>query len=162
MAKSDSNSDTDEAAAAAAAKKKKMTIIAGVVLAAAAYKFVLAPSPTPEEVLPVDEGVARIIEEGEVLAVPELIINLADEDQLRYLRVGVAVILEIGVASADVEPKLPIVNDVVVDVMSGKTLAELRAPGAKAEAKVELSERVREAFDDMLVARIIFTSFVMQ
>lgn len=159
MAKKTETDDDD--AAAAAAKKKKM-MIGGVILAGVAYKFVLAPAPAPEEVEPIDEGVARVIEEGEVVSVPELIINLADQDELRYLRVGVAVVLELGVAPADIEPKLPLINDVVVDVMSAKELDELREPGAKQDAKDELSERVREAFDDELVARVIFTSFVMQ
>lgn len=158
MAKDDETTDEDEAAAKSAKKKK---IIGAVVAAALLYNFVLKPKPAPEEeVLP--EGVEAVIAEGEVVPIPELVLNLADEDELRYLRVGAAVILEEGAVAADFEPNAPIVSDIMVDLLSSKTIADLRAPGAKEEAKEELSALAREAFDDAVIARIIFTSFVMQ
>lgn len=147
-------------------KNKKM-IIVGVVLAAAGYKFMLAPKPAPkEEVAANGEAVAQKIEEGAVVALPDLTLNLADS-QTRYLRVGIALILEKGAGGGGhggggIEEQLPIASDVAVDVLSAKTFAELNAPGAKQAVKAELSEKVREAFHGETVARVIFTSFVMQ
>ena len=37
--------------------------------------------------------------EGEVAPIPELVVNLADEDEIHYLRLGVAAVLEEGIAA---------------------------------------------------------------
>ena len=57
---------------------------------------------------------------------------------------------------------MPLVQDVVVDVVGDMTFAELRAPGAKEALKETVSELSREAFDGETVSRVLFTSFVMQ
>lgn len=148
-----------------AKKSPKMKIIVLVVLAALAYKFVLAPKPAAKKETATD-GAAEKIEEGAVVSLPELTLNLADTGTARYLRVGIALILEKGAGGGhgggSFEEELPIASDVAVDVLSSKTYAELSAPGAKQEVKAELSEKVREAFHGETVARVIFTSFVMQ
>ncbi|MCB0995923.1 MAG: flagellar basal body-associated FliL family protein [Acidimicrobiales bacterium] len=140
--------------------KKKKAIIAGVVLLGAAYQFVLKPSPPPED--PAAAGEEVEIEEGDVVPLPELVVNLADTEEIRYLRVGVAVVLEKGVDGGAVEPELPRISDIVIDMASEYTFEELRADGAKQALKDRLSEAARIEFDDSTVARIIFTTFVMQ
>jgi flagellar basal body-associated protein FliL len=141
-------------------KKSKLPMIVGAaILGIVAYKFVLAP-PAPAEPAAA-EGETAAIEEGAVVPLPELVLNLADHEP-RYLRVGIALILEAGVSIEKVEEELPIASDVAVDLLSSKTYAELREPGAKQLIKEELSKQVREAFHDEKVVRVLFTSFVMQ
>ena len=138
-------------------KKVKMLIALGLV-GVAAYKFVLAPAP-PAESKTADAHAK--IEEGAVIPLPELVLNLADKDP-RYLRVGIALILEKGTSTESMKEELPIASDVAVDVLSAKTFAGLHQPGAKQAIKEELSRKVRAAYHDEKVARVIFTSFVMQ
>lgn len=152
--------ETDDDAAAAAKKKKKKMMIGGLVAAGLAYQFVLKPAPPAED--PAAAVEEAVIEEGEVATIEELVVNLADRDEVHYLRVGVGVVLEAGIAVADIEPELAKINDVVIDIVSTKTFEDLRAPGATAGLKDELSEAARAAFDDERVVRIIFTNFVMQ
>jgi flagellar basal body-associated protein FliL len=137
-------------------RRLPMLIALGVV-AVAGWKFVLAPAPAAES----KAEEPAVIEEGDVLPLPELVLNLAD-DEPRYLRVGIALILEAGAPTEAVKEELPIASDVAVDVLSAKTYAELHRPNAKQAVKEELSTKVREAFHDEKVARVIFTSFVMQ
>jgi flagellar basal body-associated protein FliL len=155
-------------AAAGGKKSKKKLIIGAVVGAALLYNFVLKPKPEPA-----DENAAlagpTTIAEGDVVPVEELVLNLADTDALHYVRVGVAVVLAEGASAEEFEMDTPIVSDIVVDVLSERTMAELREPGAKESVKEELTERVREEFnpeegstDPPVVARVVFTSFVMQ
>jgi flagellar FliL protein len=139
---------------------KKLMPVFVLLGAAAAYKFVLAPKPAEKSDGEVGAAAETIVE-GPVVTLPEQVLNLAD-DQNHYLRIGVALILEEGTNAEHMEEELPIASDVVVDVMSAKTLAELRDPDAKAAAKEELSEKVREAYHGEKVARVIFTTFVMQ
>jgi flagellar basal body-associated protein FliL len=140
---------------------RKKQIIGAVLIAAVAYKFVLAPKPKaapPAE----NAGAAAKIEEGVVVPLPDLTLNLADAGNARYLRVGIALILEKGTTAEAIKEELPIASDVAVDTLSAKTYNELIAPGAKTAIKAELSEAVRKAYEDKKVARVIFTSFVMQ
>jgi flagellar basal body-associated protein FliL len=141
-------------------KGKLPLIIGGAIVAFVAYKFLLAPA-APAEPAAADGAHETVLEEGAVAPLPELVLNLADQDP-RYLRVGIALILEAGVSMESVEEELPIASDVAVDVLSSKTYAELRQPGAKQQIKEELSKKVREAFHDEKVVRVLFTSFVMQ
>ena len=164
--------ETDEAAAAAeaaAAKKKKMMVIGGLVAAAVVYRFVLAPGAEEvPEALASAEEVVEVIPEGEIIAVPEMTLNLAaapgdGATELHYARIGLAVVLREGVDPVIAGTKIPIVQDVMVDTVSSMTFEELREPGALQELKVEVSQLSRDAFpDDPMVARVIFTSFVIQ
>src|SRR4051794_8446483 len=156
MAKS--KADGADAPDAKSAKSKKIKIVVLVVAALAAYKFVGPGKAKPTAAAP---NAPHVVVEGEVMSLPDLTLNLADNEP-RFLRVGVALILEKGTSMESMKNEAPIASDVVVDVLSSRTFDQLHQPGAKEEVKKELSTRVRKAFDDHKVARVIFTSFVMQ
>jgi flagellar FliL protein len=101
------------------------------------------------------------VEEGAIVTVPELVLNLSGPEQ-HYLRVGAALVLEKGVDAKAFTEEIPLASDVLVDVLSEKTPEDLNKPGVKADLKAELSEKVREAYDGKKVIRVVFTSFVMQ
>ena len=122
----------------------------------------MAPKPAPKTTDTTAAAAEKVVEEGAVVPLPDLTLNLADTGQARYLRVGIALVLEKGTTSESMKEELPIASDVAVDTLSAKTYAELNASGAKQAVKAELTEKVREAYHDEKVARVIFTSFVMQ
>ena len=106
--------ELDEEAAEAAAKAKKKKMIIGIVVGGALlYNFVLKGSPPPPE----EETVAGApapapvvepeVEEGEIAPLEELVVNLADPDELHYLRVGVGAVLSAEAVLADIETQLP-------------------------------------------------------
>ena len=131
-----------------------------IVAAVAGYKFFLAPKPaTPSAEVSASAEAAP--EEGAIVTMPELVLNLAGPKQT-YLRVGAALVLEKGVDAELLKEEVPLASDVLVDVLSAKTPEELKDPAAKTELKKELSEKVRHAFHDEKVVRVIFTTFVMQ
>lgn len=153
----------EEAAAAAAAKKKKM-IIGGVLAAGAVYRFVLSGGEPPPDALALAEEAAAelVVAEGEIIQIPEMTLNLADIDELHFARIGLAVVLLEGEDPVIAQTKMPLVQDVVVDVIGDMTFEELRVPGAKEDLRTVISEKAREAFDGEMVSRVLFTSFVMQ
>lgn len=155
---------TDEEAAEAAAKAKKKKMIIGLVVGGGLlYNFVLKGSPPPEEeTVAGAAAVEVVVEEGEIAPVEELVVNLADQDELHYLRVGVGAVLSLETALADIEPQLPKVSDIVIDVVSQKTFTELRIPGSTTALKEEISAAVAEAFPEGEIVRVIFTTYVMQ
>ena len=154
---------TDEAAEEeSGGGKKKILIVVGLVGAIAAYKFVLAPTPPPptEEELAAAEAAEP--EEGEIFPMEELVVNLADTSENRYLRVGLALVLEKGTTAVAMETESAIAVDAAIEVLSDKTFDELRAEGAKTAVRTDLSEAIRAAYDDAKVVRVLLTTFVMQ
>ena len=144
----------------------KMKIIGGVVGAILVYRFVLAPAPAPA---PVDgEAVAPAVErevelvEGLIFPMEEIVVNLSDADANRYLRVGLALVLEEGVALETIEPEAPRAVDAAIDYLSSQSFETLREPGSKTVVRDELSAQIREAFGDEMVVRVLLTTFVMQ
>lgn len=147
-----------EEVARLAKKKKRKKIILLLILFGLIYQFKLKGSPPPEDMVEAEV----IIEEGEIAAVEELVVNLADVDTVHYLRVGVAAVLNAEFSLEVMQPQLPKVSDVVIDVVQQKTFDELRKPGATKALKDEISEALQEVFEEGEVVRVIFTTFVMQ
>lgn len=157
MAKKPAADDT----AAAGGKKKLYVGLAAVAALGGAYKFVLAPSPPAEA--GGDAAAADVAppEEGEILELPEVVINLADPET-RYARVGLALVLEQGLVAKEFEAESAIAKDVALGYLSSFTYAQLRDPAVKQQAKDELSRQIRAAYGDEKVVRVLWTVLVMQ
>ena len=137
-------------------KKKIMMIVGGLLLLGGVYNFVLKPAPPAEAMEPVEMEPV----EGEIFELPEMVINLND-DEVQYVRFGVALILEEGTLAADFEAESAIAKDVVLDIVSPLSAEDLRGD-AKQEIKDEISAKVREAYGDEKVVRALITTLVMQ
>ncbi len=161
MAKKKSGDEPDEDAAAAAKKKKMMMIGGGLLAVGAIYMFVLKPAPPAEEVPGALAMAEPELVEGEIIELPDMVINLADAD-VSFARVGVALVLEEGTAAADFELETAIAKDAILDDLSGRSAAELQTPEGKKLVKDELSVTIRAAYGDAKVVRVLFTVFVMQ
>jgi len=143
-------------------KGKGKMIAVGLVGLVAVYKFVLAPAPAEEALDGIDEQAERVIEEGDIFPMEELVVNLTDQDESRYLRVGLALVLEAGTSPDAMEAEAPIAIDAAIDYLSGQSFSDLREPGSKSEIRDELSALIRAAYGDEKVVRILLTTFVMQ
>lgn len=143
-------------------KSKLPKIVVGVVALAAVYKFVLAPAPEEVAEEPIDEMAERVLEEGAIFPMEELVVNLTDTTDNRYLRVGLALVLEAGTAPETMEAESPIAVDAAIDYLSAQSFADLQAPGSKTVVRDELSALIRAAYDDAKVVRVLLTTFVMQ
>lgn len=138
----------------------KAKMIVGAVLAlGAVYNFVLKPKPVDEELM-ADPVEVELIE-GEIFQLEELVLNLEDDD-VGYLRVGIAIILEEGILAADFEAESAIAQDVAVSYLSAQKSEDLRSATGKVALKEEMSLLMREAYDDEMVIRVLFTGLVMQ
>ena len=151
------NDDEDDAEEGGGGKKKMIIMVVGAVAAlGAVYNFVLkSEPPPPEEMAMVDEEPI----EGEIIELPEMVVNLQDDD-VTYVRIGVALILEEGTLAADFEAESAIAKDIVLDTVSSLQADDLR--GNRQAVKDDLSMKVREAYGDEKVVRVLITSLVMQ
>lgn len=158
MAKKKKAPETEEEAKS---KKKPMMIGGAIIAAVVVYKFILAPAPAPEEEV-IDDMAERVLEEGEIFPLQEIVVNLTDLETNRYLRVGLALVLEAGTSPDTMETESAIAIDAAIDYLSGQSFEDLMEPGSKTTVREELSTNIREAYDDALVVRVLLTTFVMQ
>lgn len=139
--------------------KKKILMGVGALLAlGGVYNFVLKPAP---EVVMVEAMAEPELVEGEILELPEMVLNLSGEGG-GYLRIGLALVLEEGTAAADMEAETAIAKDVFVEYLSAQNREDLADAEFRKQAKDDLSVMVREAYGDEKVVRVLFTTLVTQ
>jgi flagellar FliL protein len=126
--------------------KKKLVIIAVLVLVlgGAGYWFFLKPSGPPPPPEP-----------GEVLALEPVQVNLEGG---HYLRIGIALQMTAGLAE---EPDGSKALDAVIDLFSGRDVAELGKVKERQQLKAELMDRLAEEYHDEVMG-VYFTEFVTQ
>jgi len=138
------------------AKTILIVVVAAVVLLAGLGIFVLkgkkghSPAKTPTS----------------EMALGEFIVNLADANEIRYLKADVVLEVE-GSVPAPAEGKTAgdaRVRDAVIQVMSGKHFAELIRPKGKEMLKKDIIAAVNHSMkdEDMKVVDVYFSEFAMQ
>ena len=164
-------------------------IIMYVLLDSSFNKKISKLIPSDEEQ---SEEIEEVKQEGILLDLGDFILNLADPNARRYLKVGIAMELskteeEIATsealsetkpqgghgASAPVDPNAsiiaemerykPAIRDAVISVLSNKTSDELSTPTGKELAKEEITEMVNNVFEGQReVMRVSFGQFIIQ
>jgi flagellar FliL protein len=140
-------------------------IVVGVALLGAA--FLLRPSgggdtppatAAPTETTVAGEAAAVHGDPHAVVALDPITLNLSDG---RFLKLGVALQLAEEAEVADPVAYGARALDATIALMGQYTYRELSAPGARDEAKDELSKAVAEAYEGEVLG-VYFTEFVMQ
>lgn len=135
-------------------RRGRLLLLLPVLLAVAGAAWFLFLRGGEEE--PPDEP-----EEGPVVEVAQMTVNLAGED-LHYLRFSFALVLAPEVAGADVEPRYPLVKDAALSVAQSFTQEELRTPAGTERLRSELTARARQVYPDGLVLRVVLTELLVQ
>jgi len=140
--------------------KLKWIIIGVVILAvlgaggAGAYFFLLKPGKEaqapPKPVI------------GSVWAPDVFIINLADADADRYLKVTMNFELSDPLAVAELDQIRPKVRDLVLGVLTVKTFKDLNNYEGKQRLKEEIAMRINTHLTKGKVVQVYFTDFVVQ
>lgn len=166
MAKDVEKNKPEEDAAEGGKEKKKggsklKWIIIGVVIlavlgggGAGAYFFLLKPGKEaqapPKPVI------------GAVWAPDPFIINLADADADRYLKVVMNFELSDPLAVAELEQIKPKVRDVVLSVLTVKSFKDLNNFEGKQRLKEEIAMRLNNHLTKGKIVQVYYTDFVVQ
>jgi len=89
-------------------------------------------------------------------------VNLADKDTDAYARVAITIELSDEKAKQEVEKRLPIIKDAVIDVISSKTSSFVKTPEGRESLRLELIKRLNIILVEGGVRNIYFTEFVVQ
>jgi flagellar FliL protein len=148
----------EEAAAKKGGKKKLIFIVAGVlVLGLAGGGFMVMKGGKAEASAAKKEAKKEPL--GQIIKLDPITLNLADGDH--YLKVGIALQLDIKANAEEVDAQSPRALDETIRFLGGHTYDELNGPKLREKARKELAKKLGEMFEDQVVD-VYFTDFVMQ
>lgn len=99
---------------------------------------------------------------GPLLSLEPFIVNLADNQGERYLKVVMQLELSDPAVTADVEVLKPKIRDNILDMLSAKTYADLTDQAGKQRLRDEIALRVGSFLTKGKIVNVYFTEFVVQ
>jgi flagellar protein FliL len=111
----------------------------------------------PEE--PVEEKEVTI---GPMYKFDTMIVNLADQDGKRYLRVTMQLELSGPEVVAEIEKRLPQLLDTILMVLPAKQYADISTTQGKMTLRDEIIAKINAILKTGSVATLYFTEFVVQ
>ncbi len=89
-------------------------------------------------------------------------VNLADKGTDAYARVAITLELSNEKVKREVDKRMPIIKDAIIDVISSKTSDFVRTPEGREALRLELIRRLNIILVEGGVRNIYFTEFVVQ
>ncbi|ACO04334.1 MAG TPA: DUF4366 domain-containing protein [Persephonella sp.] len=152
--------------------KKKLLIIAVLLLVilagggGAAYKFLVLDKQKEEKqenkAEKIQEEIKDIENLGIMFEVGTFIVNLADKDADRFLKVTVILEIENEQVKMEVEKRLPQIKDAITTLLFTKNSRELKTAEGIELLKEEIIKRVNAILPLGGVKNVYFTDFVIQ
>lgn len=142
-----------------ASKKTLLLALIAILLVAgagASYFFLFSKKTKKDEGAPLPSQVGVMMDLG------AFTVNLADKDVDAYARVSITLELSNEKVRQEVEKRLPIIKDAVIDVLSSKTSSFVKTPEGRESLRLELIKRINTILFEGGVRNIYFTEFVVQ
>ncbi len=157
-------------------KKSKLKLIIIIVLALlilggggfAVYMLFLkkpAPAPLPDNQTAQTTKAAPIADKKEVLPQIEIdpfIVNLADQNAKRYLKVKIALELSNKDLEEEIKKRTPEIRDMITMLLSSKTYADVATFDGKLALKTALISRLNSIVTKGKITNVFFVDFVVQ
>lgn len=111
------------------------------------------------------EKIAKLLEKSAVLPLEPFVVNLADADAARYLRIKISLMIDDKSKVKEVTENQPLqlkVRDVILESLTTKTSQDLINEEGKNKLRHELQEKVALYFRAPKLVDVMFTEFVIQ
>jgi len=99
---------------------------------------------------------------GPVVDLEPFVLNLADRDQLRYLKVSIKLQLDRPEAETDFQNRLPAIRDALLVLLTSKESRALRTIDGKMLVRDEIGGRVNSIMKKGKIRQVFFTDFIIQ
>ena len=101
-------------------------------------------------------------ETGPVMELEPFLLNLADRDELRFLKVSIKLELDRPEEKTDFKNKVPAIRDALLVLLSSKESQLLRTVNGKRRIREEIMTRVNGVMSKGKIANVFFTDFIIQ
>jgi flagellar FliL protein len=111
------------------------------------------------------EKIAAMLQKSAVLPLEPFVVNLADVDSARYLRIKISLMVDDKAKAKDVADNQALqlkVRDVILQSLTAKTSQDLINEEGKNKLRREIQEKVSLYFRDPKLVDVMFTEFVIQ
>ena len=108
---------------------------------------------------------ARLIEKGAVIPLDPFVVNLADKDSPRYLRIKISLLVADKKNIKEIvenQALIQKVRDVILQDLASKRSDELITDEGKNKLRKELMEKLGDYFEEPRLGDVMFTEFVIQ
>lgn len=99
---------------------------------------------------------------GPLFPLDQVIVNLLSQSGRRYLKVSISFEMSNPKMQPELDSKKAVIRDIVISILSSKTLEEISTSKGKEKLKDEIMVKVNEIIVDGEIKNIFFTDFVIQ
>ena len=108
------------------------------------------------------EAESQVHESGPVMELEPFLLNLADRNELRFLKVSIKLELDRPEEKTDFQKKVPAIRDALLVLLSSKESQLLRTVNGKRRIREEIMTRVNGVMSQGKIANVFFTDFIIQ
>ncbi|GJL51429.1 flagellar basal body-associated FliL family protein [Candidatus Nitrospira salsa] len=109
-----------------------------------------------------DSGEAHGDEPGPIVELEPFVLNLADREELRYLKISIKLELDRPEEQTDYPVKVPAIRDALLVLLSSKDSHLLRTTNGKRRVRDEILSRANGVMNKGEISNVFFTDFVIQ
>jgi flagellar FliL protein len=112
-----------------------------------------------------EEKIAKMLEKSAVLPLEPFVVNLADADAARYLRIKISLMVDDKTKTKEMLENQALqqkVRDVILQSLTAKTSRELIHEDGKNKLRQEIQEKIAVYFHEPKLVEVMFTEFVIQ
>ena len=124
----------------------------------------IVQNAAPEQAAPEMAYQGSNTEVGVIYPLPTFAMNLADPNGITFIKFGISLDLPAknGDLAKEVETKLPLIQDLVIMIVSSKAYEEINTAQGKSNLKREILRRINERLLKGKVNGVYITDFVVQ
>jgi flagellar FliL protein len=160
-------SATEEAPVKAGSAKKMMVLgLVGFLLlgggGGAAWFFMSGGKDEEGKHAQATQGEEHAEEPGPDMELDPFLLNLADRDEVRFLKVSIKLELDRPEEKTDFQNRVPAIRDALLVLLSSKESQLLRTVNGKRRIREEIMTRVNGVMSKGKISNVFFTDFIIQ
>lgn len=110
----------------------------------------------------VDTNQSQMAQLGPLFSLETFIVNLADEERSRYLRITMDLELAASTDTEKLNERLPQIRDRILMILPSKRFEDIASVDGKTALRDEIIGKLNSLFPKTVITDIFFTEFVVQ
>ena len=106
--------------------------------------------------------IKEMTEIGPIYPLDPFIVNLMSNNASRYLKCKIDLELDTPELQQEIDKKLPAIRDIIIQILSSKTVEEIITVKGKEKVKEEIKKKINALLTTGEIKNVYFTEFVVQ